>query len=89
MAENARLARRVVALVTSRSRNGPARGAAERRAEVNRRVGESLPAGYSLIDAAVGITPLLQNLSEHPSDLRGAKLQQLRRNAARISRTRA
>jgi len=41
----------------------------------------------SLIDAAVEITPILQNLSEHAGDLRGAKLQHLRRNAARISRT--
>jgi hypothetical protein len=43
----------------------------------------------SIIDAAVGITPILQNLSEHHSDLRGAKLQQFRRNVARTSRTRA
>ena len=48
---------------------------------------ESFLNGRSLIDAAVEITLLLQNLSEHHGDLRGAKLQHFRRNAARISRT--
>ena len=43
---------------------------------------------HSLIEAAVSITPLLQNLIEDISDLRGAKIQVLGRKVTSNNRTR-